>query len=289
MAAGMACTQDSPWYSKIGAAVRGKSNTKDDPVLLGCLGAGKGQDDWQGFDFLADSMEQGFAPGNPVAYTEPPAESNTKEERLVVIRSQSRNAYELRDEFEKLLLRGQGSDDGMTFELSVGSSQRPSFVMKALSGTRNDWVLESMRGHCEMCEARGRRTCGTRQLLRLCQYIETIGEGQAFCVDVELPSRREDGGVGVICDSCGDADAKWERLLTARRPKWNAKHKSLTLDFHGRATMASAKNFMLQDMQGGRYKFLYGKVAEDRFTLDHLYPLGAVQAFAIALSASHWK
>jgi len=55
--------------------------------------------------------------------------------------------------------------------------------------------------------------------------------------------------------------------------------------------MASAKNFQLEvpDMPG-KNKLLFGKVGDNQFVLDYRSPLGAVQAFAAALTAAvHWK
>lgn len=54
--------------------------------------------------------------------------------------------------------------------------------------------------------------------------------------------------------------------------------------------MASAKNLQLQTM-GNKPKntFLFGKVGEQRFVLDYSAPMGVVQAFAAAMSVSHWQ
>jgi len=283
--------KDMAWYSKIGAAVKDKVQGKDQGCVLPEI-VGNVPDDprqWRGFE-LAEAMEQGLGPGLSLLHIEPPPETAMKEERLVVVRAQNRSSYKLQDEAGKTVMIAKPSADGLRFELHVGheETQRPAFLLSAASSARNDWDLTSVR--CEECELRGKRQCGRRSLMRLTHYVESVGEGQAFCMDVELPCKLEDGSRAVLCDCCGDASASWSVELTARRPKWNPKHKSLTLDFHGRCSMASAKNFQLEDAERpGKYMFLFGKVAENRFTLDHKYPLGAVQAFAISLSASHWK
>jgi tubby-related protein 1 len=58
------------------------------------------------------------------------------------------------------------------------------------------------------------------------------------------------------------------------------------LNFHGRVTQASVKNFQLvHSADEGYIVVQFGRVSEDVFTLDYKYPVCAVQAFAIALSS----
>ena len=57
------------------------------------------------------------------------------------------------------------------------------------------------------------------------------------------------------------------------------------LDFHGRVSVASVKNFQLvgeEDLEN--VVCLFGKVDHDRFHLDFKTPFNAFQAFALALS-----
>uniref|UniRef100_A0A7S2V188 Tubby C-terminal domain-containing protein n=1 Tax=Fibrocapsa japonica TaxID=94617 RepID=A0A7S2V188_9STRA len=56
------------------------------------------------------------------------------------------------------------------------------------------------------------------------------------------------------------------------------------LNFHGRVTVASVKNFQLCSPDDIDYVVCqFGKVDEDRFHLDYRAPLNAFQAFALAL------
>jgi len=58
------------------------------------------------------------------------------------------------------------------------------------------------------------------------------------------------------------------------------------LNFHGRVTQASVKNFQIVHDSAVDYIVMqFGLVAEDIFTMDYRYPMCAVQAFAIALSS----
>ncbi|CAG7717023.1 unnamed protein product [Allacma fusca] len=74
--------------------------------------------------------------------------------------------------------------------------------------------------------------------------------------------------------------------LKNKTPVWNEESQSYVLNFHGRVTQASVKNFQVIHESDEDYVVLqFGRVAEDVFTLDFRYPLCALQAFAIALTS----
>ncbi|XP_047650800.1 tubby-related protein 1 isoform X6 [Phacochoerus africanus] len=78
--------------------------------------------------------------------------------------------------------------------------------------------------------------------------------------------------------------------LHNKPPIWNEDTGSYTLNFQGRVTQASVKNFQIVHADDPDYIVLqFGRVAEDAFTLDYRYPLCALQAFAIALSSFDGK
>ncbi|XP_051009399.1 tubby-related protein 1 isoform X2 [Acomys russatus] len=78
--------------------------------------------------------------------------------------------------------------------------------------------------------------------------------------------------------------------LHNKPPIWNDGSGSYTLNFQGRVTQASVKNFQIVHTEDPDYIVLqFGRVAEDAFTLDYRYPLCALQAFAIALSSFDGK
>mmetsp|Transcript_126666 Transcript_126666/g.354593 ORF Transcript_126666/g.354593 Transcript_126666/m.354593 type:complete len:310 (-) Transcript_126666:282-1211(-) len=300
----------APWYGKISAAVAGRGSTGEawmvsaaDPERAGDVPAEPRQ--WRSFA-LAEAMEDGAAPGLATDYVGAPAPEQEGEERLVVDRSPARTSYKLLRGMRETVLLAKASADGERFDIYVGAAadsqgdgptgafaaMGPTFTLTASSSARTSWSLCCNR--CERCEARGARQCGRRELMRLTQYSEVVGDGSAFCMDVSLPPQRPDGSTEVSCQRCGGAPEALDVALTVRRPKWNARQKSLTLDFHGRCSMSSAKNFQLEDPRApkagpGKYKLLFGKIAEQRYVLDYRHPLGMVQAFAAALSTSHWK
>ncbi|XP_053574441.1 tubby-related protein 3 isoform X2 [Bombina bombina] len=71
-----------------------------------------------------------------------------------------------------------------------------------------------------------------------------------------------------------------------KAPVWNDDTQSYVLNFHGRVTQASVKNFQLVHDNDPDYIIMqFGRVAEDLFTLDYSYPMSALQAFSVALSS----
>jgi len=74
--------------------------------------------------------------------------------------------------------------------------------------------------------------------------------------------------------------------LHNKTPAWNDDTQSYVLNFHGRVTQASVKNFQIvHDSDVDYIVMQFGRIAEDVFTMDYRYPLCPLQAFAIALSS----
>lgn len=246
------------------------------------------------FDY-ADVLERGMGPGLASNFVDPPRETGSKGELRfqVVVEKKTSSIFLMIESGQKCLEACPVADGFDIFAAREGESpklQEPLFVLRT-DGQKAHWRLCSLR--CEQCVARGKRQCGTRELARLMHYQEAAGDGHAFCMDVELPAISEAGNPEVICEVCSDPDARLgHTVLTTRRPKWNATRKTLTLDFRGRCSLASAKNFQLEiegKPEPGKSRLLFGKCAADTYVLDVQRPLGPVQAFAAAISAMHWK
>ncbi|KAK4475919.1 hypothetical protein MN116_001162 [Schistosoma mekongi] len=74
--------------------------------------------------------------------------------------------------------------------------------------------------------------------------------------------------------------------LQNKNPVWNEETQSYVLNFHGRVTQASVKNFQIVHRSDEDYILMqFGRIAEDIFTMDYMYPMCALQAFGIALSS----
>jgi tubby-related protein 1 len=88
-------------------------------------------------------------------------------------------------------------------------------------------------------------------------------------------------------------------VLKNKAPRWHEQLQCWCLNFRGRVTVASVKNFQLVAAtepaqpvaQSDHDKVLlqFGKIGKDMFTMDYRYPLSAFQAFAICLSSFDTK
>ncbi|KAK9150569.1 hypothetical protein Syun_008878 [Stephania yunnanensis] len=84
-------------------------------------------------------------------------------------------------------------------------------------------------------------------------------------------------------------------ILKNKTPRWHEHLQCWCLNFHGRVTVASVKNFQLvatvdPSQPGGKgdeetVLLQFGKVGDDMFTMDYRQPLSAFQAFAICLTS----
>jgi len=88
-------------------------------------------------------------------------------------------------------------------------------------------------------------------------------------------------------------------VLKNKAPRWHEQLQCWCLNFRGRVTVASVKNFQLVAAvepsqlvtQADQDKVIlqFGKIGKDIFTMDYRYPLSAFQAFAICLSSFDTK
>ncbi|XP_070943498.1 tubby-related protein 2 isoform X10 [Macaca nemestrina] len=90
-------------------------------------------------------------------------------------------------------------------------------------------------------------------------------------------------------------------LLHSKTPSWNKENGVYTLNFHGRVTRASVKNFqivdpkhreLLETILAGPAEHLvlqFGRVGPDTFTMDFCFPFSPLQAFGVCLSSFSWK
>ena len=113
-----------------------------------------------------------------------------------------------------------------------------------------------------------------------------------------------------------DADKERPLVLHNKAPRWHEQLQCWCLNFRGRVTVASVKNFQLiaaplldavpseltqqaqQQTQPSssssasdhdKVILQFGKVAKDMFTMDYRYPLSAFQAFTICLTSFDTK
>uniref|UniRef100_A0AAF5Q623 Tub domain-containing protein n=2 Tax=Wuchereria bancrofti TaxID=6293 RepID=A0AAF5Q623_WUCBA len=75
-----------------------------------------------------------------------------------------------------------------------------------------------------------------------------------------------------------------------KSPVWNEDTQSYVLNFYGRVTQPSVKNFQIIHDADPKYIVMqFGRIGYDAFTMDFRYPLSALQAFGIAMTSFHGK
>ncbi|KAM7478923.1 hypothetical protein LguiA_027136 [Lonicera macranthoides] len=111
--------------------------------------------------------------------------------------------------------------------------------------------------------------------------------------------------IGAPCTEGEDSKAK-PLVLKNKAPRWHEQLQCWCLNFRGRVTVASVKNFQLiagsqpatvapnatqpaPPPDHDKVILQFGKVGKDMFTMDYRYPLSAFQAFAICLSSFDTK
>ncbi|GAB6027071.1 hypothetical protein CHUAL_013797 [Chamberlinius hualienensis] len=73
-----------------------------------------------------------------------------------------------------------------------------------------------------------------------------------------------------------------EFIMHNKAPLWNEHSQVYQLDFGGRVTQESAKNFQIEFR--GKQVMQFGRIDGNAYTLDFQYPFTALQAFAVALA-----
>jgi Tub family len=133
-----------------------------------------------------------------------------------------------------------------------------------------------------------------RQLQQRRESLEqhNVGAGEVFGEDtvhndvLDTPHRStEPDGTSNAPDDFG------LMLLQNRPPWWNMELGSFVLNFGGRVSVASVKNFQLcERTDQDRIMLQFGRIqGRHSFTMDFQHPLTAVQAFSIAISSLQSK
>ncbi|KAF4321033.1 hypothetical protein BBO99_00000802 [Phytophthora kernoviae] len=137
---------------------------------------------------------------------------------------------------------------------------------------------------------------GIRQELGIAMYAANVlGHRGPRKMKVCVPRVRDDGTRVVwrplnkddeMVNKCKEQDHTNLTYLINKPPRWNDQVCAYVLNFNGRVTMASVKNFQLVTPEDQETVVLqFGRVGKDLFTMDFRWPLCPLQAFAITLSS----
>lgn len=237
----------------------------------------------------ADAMERGVV-GLP---------STAEETRLLLAPGQAQtlkvrcspNALEhkLFEESGKLLLTSRARPEDSRIDIFLASERidgAPSFTL-VFDEDHSDFKLMWLSNDSPRDALRS----PSQELVRVLLSREEVGDGAYMYLDVTV---HEVGRGSVV-------------RLGSKRPQWNKRLRSLTLDFHGRCDHASPRNIQLvlpdkdedEDSNNTSGKsgksaaaesvMLFGKTGNGAFVLDYESPLGAMQAFAVALATTFWN
>ncbi|XP_043703107.1 tubby-like F-box protein 7 [Telopea speciosissima] len=125
--------------------------------------------------------------------------------------------------------------------------------------------------------------------------LKSRGPRRMLCT-LQCPLVKENSHEGSEKSSVIQSPAASESMILRNKaPRWHEHLQCWCLNFHGRVTVASVKNFQLvasvdpsqPDGKGDEDIVLlqFGKVGDDVFTMDYRQPLSAFQAFAICLTS----
>ncbi|KAI7844912.1 hypothetical protein COHA_001560 [Chlorella ohadii] len=194
----------------------------------------------------------------------------------------------------------KGGPGGATYVLSVDqhdtSSHSASFVGKLSSNfLGTEFVFHDAGDKHAAGEAGGRCELGATMY-----QTNVLGSKGPRKMTVVLPKLDAAGQRPLAVSPRGEHDSLLGQykayslsscvVLRNKPPRWNQGLGAYCLNFGGRVTQASVKNFQLVSVDNMERTILqFGKVAKDAFTLDYCYPMTALQAFFISLSSMDSK
>uniref|UniRef100_A0A673C457 Si:dkey-220f10.4 n=1 Tax=Sphaeramia orbicularis TaxID=375764 RepID=A0A673C457_9TELE len=137
-----------------------------------------------------------------------------------------------------------------------------------------------------------------QELAAICYETNVLGFKGPRKMTVIIPGMMDDERVSICPKNeletllTRHANGNTDKLVTLvnKSPSWNEQTQSYVLNFHGRVTQASVKNFQIIHPDNDDYIVMqFGRVAEDVFSMDYTFPMCALQAFAITLSSFDGK
>mmetsp|Transcript_9801 Transcript_9801/g.16289 ORF Transcript_9801/g.16289 Transcript_9801/m.16289 type:complete len:391 (-) Transcript_9801:144-1316(-) len=114
-------------------------------------------------------------------------------------------------------------------------------------------------------------------------YVPKVNQN---CVAVTLQPRSEEESM----EECVERNETEKMIsLVNKKPKWDATQKGHVLNFEGRVTKSSVKNFQLTVEGNEEVCLQFGRVDDDKFSMDVRYPLSLFQAFGLCIAAMDKK
>ncbi|KAF9345247.1 hypothetical protein BGX26_003358 [Mortierella sp. AD094] len=118
---------------------------------------------------------------------------------------------------------------------------------------------------------------GPRKMTILMNTMTTEGD---------MVERRPMHAKDTLISRMTDGDMSDLLVLRNKSPQWNDDTNSFVLNFGGRVSLASVKNFQIVHDNDLDYIIMqFGRTSQDNFTMDCQYPMTPFQAFAFALTS----
>lgn len=132
----------------------------------------------------------------------------------------------------------------------------------------------------------GSNVIGSRGPRKMQVCVNRVDEHDGTSTRVWRPVHRDEEMISCFKNGIESA-MRHLVVLENRPPRWNEQLGAYVLNFNGRVTMASVKNFQLTEKGGDEDDVVlqFGRVAKDEFTLDFHWPVSPLQAFAVSLSS----
>ncbi|EOA37884.1 hypothetical protein CARUB_v10009350mg [Capsella rubella] len=198
-------------------------------------------------------------------------------------------------------------------KFTVYENQPPPFNRKLppsmqvspwVSSTSSNYNIASILYELNVLRTRGPRRM---QCIMHSIPISAIQEGGKIQYPTEFTNQGKKKKKKPLMDFCsgnleGESVVKEPLVLKNKSPRWHEQLQCWCLNFKGRVTVASVKNFQLvaaaaeagknmniPEEEQERVILQFGKIGKDIFTMDYRYPISAFQAFAICLSSFDTK
>lgn len=178
---------------------------------------------------------------------------------------------------------------GAATGLATVTETSPSKTLNGLGGVGNSNKSSSSLGSAASTSKLSSIKRSLFQLSRT-QSVEKSSSNKEASIKEEfnnlVRSSSENGSKTAINSTANKTELKNVVKLVNKPPSWHKELNSFALDFHGRVTMASVKNFQIAHEANTEYVVMqFGKCDKDLYTCDYSYPFCALQAFALALTS----
>jgi len=192
-------------------------------------------------------------------------------------------------------------EDGNVFSACAARSGQDWIIYSELSRGPNSALARLRKnsdGTFTLVRQRGSSKPASEEMMHVAHGTHTIDDVcPVTTMTVTIPNSQgteREVPAGALSRTRSSVNHLPPQVLVSKLPTWDARAESWTLQFNGRCTLASSRNFQLQESAAPAASekkgpvLLYGKMDQNDFTMDYQQPLSMLQAFAACLSSWAW-